>query len=385
MSTQVSETIYLSSIFLYFVFLCLQNSEFTTLYIGLDLLCSYIYFFIILLLLFKLIFFTKFAFSHLCLSAFFLVCGLLVYRFTHDNVILTSFIFICSGIDIEIHKIALAVSRSLLLAVSMIFLFTLFGVLPNRVTIRVNPFSDVFKYRHYMGFLNVNVLGGFILAFSISFLCFHYVELSMRHLIFIFSLALFTLFYVNSNTPALTILLIIVFYCFYSYCNSKTVRYCISIGVLVFSLAFSFFFPNFNGAFFDKLNFALANRLAYSAYFLKHYSVTLFGQQIKLISTADASSNGESPLVLDNSYLHCFIHYGLIVTLIFISIYLYLLLFCIKNSNIILLSIVTAVLICSISENWLYRINIVIIVFLFARKTHLRALKYKAGFKDEIS
>lgn len=367
-SARISNLLYLFAISLYFFTLCFQNSEFTTVFTGIGSLFPYIYYSIIIILLFKFIFFTKFTISYLSLSIFFLLCGLLVYYFTHDNIILISFMFICSSKDIDIRKIAFVISRTIFFAVTFIFLSAVLDILPNRVTVRANSFAGLLKYRHYLGFLNVNVLGGFILVFCISYICFHYFELRMRHFFLLFLLSLFTLFYINSNTSALTILLIIFFYFFYSLFSTKKIKYIFSIGVALSSLAFSIFLPASNGFLFEKLNYILANRLAYSAYFLEHYSITLFGQQIKLVSTAEASSTGESPLVLDNSYLHCLMHYGLIVTIIFIVIYLFVINDAINTSNNIFLAVVTALLICSIFENWLYRVNAVIILFLFAKK-----------------
>lgn len=85
---------------------------------------------------------------------------------------------------------------------------------------------------------------------------------------------------------------------------------CILIAMFVFSIITAILYGK--NTFVEKLNKITTGRLAYSNYYLKHYPVALFGNNIKVDNNA----------IIDNGYIMLLIEYGLVPTCLFLYLML---------------------------------------------------------------
>lgn len=63
---------------------------------------------------------------------------------------------------------------------------------------------------------------------------------------------------------------------------------------------------------FSWIDNLLSFRLSYASNYIDKYSITLFGQSLKIVGTLDAAAQGVQPAVLDNSYYYALLGYGIV-------------------------------------------------------------------------
>lgn len=175
--------------------------------------------------------------------------------------------------------------------------------------------------RNSMGFSHPNTFG-----FYIMILCFEYsyLKVKKRSKFNIFDILCFCLLVLVIDTVSdsrSSVFSIIIFLCYLIFgksiykkiANSKVTSIVCSNFFIVCALlsAISTYMLYMNkdiGLFINKI---LSGRLFYNIIFFKKYGISLFGQELLLISTEQAKLTNTASLVLDNSYFHLLLRYGL--------------------------------------------------------------------------
>jgi hypothetical protein len=306
--------------------------------------------------------------------------GIIVFIESGDPILTIAAFFIVAAAGIQpksILKLTISVF-SLVLLLPMCL--ALSGIIPDGIWERQRSDGTV-VVRHLLGFLHPNAIGSYLFTICLSiFLLFGYRRLAS--LLFIVPSFFFLFFVVNSQTgSAILLILIAIIVVTHFFDNSKIILSA-SIATIFISVAVSFILPYFysQNLIPKEFNSLLSGRIGYSAYFMKSYPITLFGQHVELVPTLIANNTGQTPMVLDNSFVHLLIHYGIIPFVFVLFCYISLLVKAYNTKNLSLVIAVAIVFFAGIAEKWVFIIGVnPVFILLFAQLQTNRLSTYQCS------
>lgn len=185
------------------------------------------------------------------------------------------------------------------------------------------------RYRYNLGFSHPNMLGLVVVCIVFVWLIIRYGHLKWYDYAGWCACIAFVWLVPNSRTAALAIALLIIFTLLSKTLNIfrfKIVRvicYLSFPALAVFSYTLSYFYRGDSRLYlvFDAL---FSKRFSSGQVFLQQYPITLFGQKLTRISQMTARNTGQQPAILDNGYLRLLLQLGLVTTLIFLALLIYI-------------------------------------------------------------
>ena len=277
---------------------------------------------------------------------------------------------ICAA-NVDYRKICDVGFFAVFITVTIVMICSYFGVIRTNTTFATSVAQDLFgvEVRNSYGFIHVNCVGQMFLALLLCRTIRTKALFSRTEIVAWILVAAFLFFAVNTKTIALLILIPLIFQPMVRiFSNKISCRIIMFVACAAMAAGFMlvFNFDQSNGLF-SGLNYLLANRLSYAHTFLERYPLTLFGQQLSLVSTEEANQLGIQAQILDNAYINILLRFGMLaVVLVMVCIFV-----CAKealdNMNCGLMLAIAILCISGISETWILSIpGLVIFSRLFA-------------------
>ncbi len=195
--------------------------------------------------------------------------------------------------------------------------------------------NDVIIYRldgtirNSMGLVHPNLLGTYIMILCLEFIYLKNKKLKLTHYLILFLLVFVINYFCDSRTSSFIIIFLLIFTFYYDKINknifdSKLFRtiICNSFLILLFISYFSSVLYHDGNYLFYRLNSLFSGRLYWIFYYLKTYSINLFGNNLRIINSFTAVSLNISAMLLDNAYVYYLLKFGLLVyVILFIAFY----------------------------------------------------------------
>lgn len=320
------EQIYLASLVFYLFFSFLRNTTFNP-YLGSRVfnLASYI---VVVALIFKIILYDNPTRRSL-LTIVLILVAVISWRFSTSNLILVMLSFIIAARDVSFRQIIKCYFYVTLILLLSVVCFSLLGIIKDLVFVVQGR-----AVRYSLGIVYPTDLAAHILYLILAHAYLNYRSLNWKYycsyVVIAFALKLIT----DARLSVLCILLTVPVLIITQVAGNSQHRivhfllcsYWTLIPILAFiSFAGTYFFDNTNGLYY-KVDHALSGRLSYGSMAIQRYPITLFGQ--KVIENGLGGSKGLAVFhnanigyfYIDSSYLRLVMIYGIIATIVIISI-----------------------------------------------------------------
>lgn len=284
---------------------------------------------------------------------------MIVTYITSDKIFLELFCLIVASKNInfdDIVKIDFTIRFAFLI---ILLILSHYGFTNNFIFIRNGI------VRNSMGFSHPNTFAYILTILNLELLYIKKGKINLKIILF----GILTYFaitkYADSRTESLLLILIYAIFILYKFVdfekifNKKTIKFLTShmFEILtILSFVFLILFKH-NNSFAITLNQILSNRLQSALEFFNSYNINIFGNKLLLISSEQAKLLNTRAYILDNSYFHIILHYGILVYLMFAYIFNISIKECIKSKNITLILIFIVLLIMGLSETYLFKVD----------------------------
>lgn len=240
------------------------------------------------------------------------------YIFCGDSIILKLFLIIYSSKNLNFDEFIKKDLYVKLIFFMIVVFLHLKGLTNDYIMIR----SDG-TIRSSMGFSHPNIFGLYIFMFCMELVYLKREKLKFYDYIIIIG-SLFIIYnYSDSRASIISIIILIIFLSIKTFLVKyvfpiKFVKSLVKNSFLVFTLITCVITLLYNknyeiGQFINRIT---SNRISSICYFLDNYGVGLFGKELYLVSTEEASQSNITAYILDNCYFNLLIKYGIIVFLI---------------------------------------------------------------------
>jgi len=259
--------------------------------------------------------------------ALILIIPLISTILSGNNRLALAFILALSFINLDLKKLMRFDLILRFIFIPTVIALTLLGLVENRLIGR----SGGAAYRYALGFSHPNTLGMYVLSLCLGYLYIKYDSLKKRNYFVVMILGCIMFYYTRSNTSfiliGLSILLVLVFKRWNILIKSSQTAKVILLSFMPFMALLSFLsaiFYNPGTSFWRLMNRLTTGRTYFNKLFLDNYGVSLFGQQVHLVSGGRAETYGIGALILDNAYMSLAINFGIVslVLLILASVLL---------------------------------------------------------------
>ncbi len=266
-----------------------------------------------------------------------------------ETILLTSLFVICFiGMDFDkflkrdiIYKLVLVV-----------FIYTCYklNLTSNTIFYRSNG-----AIRYSLGFSHPNQLGLILFSISCSMAYLYYHNYKLHHYIIWLAFIMICNYVCDSRAAFVCLwvlvgLTIISRFKFSEIVLRKLGQYLPIIFIIIsFSLAYLY---NYDIPEINSINKALSGRLMYANNFLNYYNITLFGNRFESYGMARNDLR-----VLDISYIHILLHFGIVFFILFFSSITKLLKISAKRKDMRVILYLTCFLIYAFSERHLYEVQ----------------------------
>ena len=322
----------------------------------------------------KITLFTKYTVTEFLFSIALVMASLLSWLYSGSDYVFIMTIFVVAAKNVEYSLICKTASLFCILSIAGVVIMSLIGLLPNIIQERSYSFGLTVERRSF-GFQHVNFLGGYVLLSVTCILYLRKDRICILDYAALILLAATLYFYINSKTSAA--LLAITSFLLYlaQHHLSRQILVALCIALIACAIGLSFILPNIYSQSNDiivLIDEILSKRLSFDAMFLNKYPILPFGQELELVSSLEAARTGQSMSVLDNTYLHLLLRFGLVTFVLYLVMYIMLLRKAIRNGNYTLLVMCTAILVCGIAEKWGFMVGYnLVLPALFASMTRL--------------
>lgn len=309
---------------------------------------------IVLLLLSALVQIKKYTKKELMILLVLFCFSIILISRCQDYILFKITIFLAAAKNIKIEK-----------CIFTDFWIRLFLIVFTIILYKLNIAPDVISNyngstRHSLGFTNPNTLGMHILILCFDILCMSKYRFSVKKILIVILLVIFSDIFAGSRTTTyisiLTIILMLIYHSNPHFLENKKIYYIIINSVLIMTLlTLGMYLLYTTGTQIGNLlNEALSNRLYNMDIYRKTYQISLLG-----------NDNTNMGLTLDTAYAYCFFIYGIVAFFLLIIVFRKLFKKLYQTHNNVLIIIMFSFVIYGLSEKlWLsIDYNIFMIVF----------------------
>lgn len=183
-------------------------------------------------------------------------------------------------------------------------------------------------YYNTYGFCHRNVLSANVAILCLAWFYLRYRKLTIRDVVVWGIIGLITYGLAVSRTGLIIMYLVIISVFLFQkveqrVMNVKNIR-SILLGVFLALLLLSvlcMIFYSSSSSFWVTLDKFFTKRLRFSNYYFEEYGLSLFGQELPLVSTMEAQVAESEKMILDNAYIRVLLYYGLIPGALFLFTY----------------------------------------------------------------
>lgn len=269
-----------------------------------------------------------------------IILGFLVYMYSKTDIVLIFILMLLALKNVDMNHLIKFDMYCKLLLIILLFILSY-----NDLTNEYIRFRDGIL-RFSFGFSHPNIFGFVCVNFWIDFIYLHKSKINWFYILLMGLTILFIDYYADSRSSGILLIIVLIL----SLLNqnkiskileNKIVKNIITNSWMIFSLltmigALLYYHNTDIGLYLDKL---FSTRLGHIVTFYQNYHINLFGNDLILISTEEASLQGVRSAILDNAYSHYLLRFGIIFYL-FISYEIKKLFKCSyheKNYNLILI------------------------------------------------
>lgn len=289
-----------------------------------------------------------------------LICSYLAsvisYFFSGDGTIVFLVTYVLAAVGTDASRALRSVALGVVVFSAILLGSLLIGLIPNDVVRQVNQITGDLVSRHRLGMKNQNYWGHLFVLVLLVWIFFRAHKASLVDYILLLCSAAFLYKYISSKTIAM----IIVF------CMVATLIYRVSLSrwlylaLLVMSIASLLAVPvclfglEYGIGVFVRIDDLLMGRFSFALDFLKSYGIPLLGQRIAFVSTIESWSSGAKPLVLDLSYVHLLVQYGIIATAMVGYLYYRVFRLTLEIKSFPLALMFFSMIVVGVCETWIY-------------------------------
>lgn len=223
--------------------------------------------------------------------------------------------------------------------------------------------DDVGFYNTY-GFIHRNVLAANITVICLAWFYFRWKKIKVLDVAVWSTIALLSWPVAQSRT-GLILLFLIIFGMFFGRRKRKWIRYIPELRKIVLICLIAFILISVIGTllysddsvFWKVVDSIFTKRFKYANQCLEEYGLSLFGQQLPLVSTMEAQTSGATRLILDNSYMRAVLYYGIVPGGMFLGAYFQALSHSARHKNVRLLICLLLFAVYGLSESYLLDVN----------------------------
>ncbi|KKI93258.1 hypothetical protein WQ54_05330 [Bacillus sp. SA1-12] len=295
--------------------------------------------------------------------------------------LITVFVFAFSMKRVSFDKIVKADILVKGVACALVVMLALMGVIDSQIS-----YSSRGILRTSLGFTHANILSLIILSLCINWMYLRFYKLKWFEYI-ILCLVVYGLYF---TTNSLTSIIGISFLLTFNLLARLVKR--LNIGYIPLSVFLTLIIPTvFSLSLFLAINYSTLNptlvalnelttgRVSSMNSFYNQYGISLFGKPIEMISTTAAQQLGVPPQVLDNGYMRLLLRFGLIITAIFLGLYIKLSFQLLKKRKFAIVSCLSAYFVVGLMESSFYRIEynifLLTMVYVFTRNATYDSLE----------
>ena len=292
----------------------------------------------------------------------------LIYYLTGDEALFCAMLFIVSKKDIDFDKF---LKKDILFKIIiMIFVVLCYKMNLTRDTLFTRSDGTI---RYTLGFDHPNHLGLYLFSICCGLCYLHYGKYKFVDYLALLCSFLVCYFVCDSRSPqiglaVLVIMMIITTKAKITIKNNKLIGL-LPVILCIFSFVFTVLYIK-NNPFAVKLDRTLNNRLYFSANFMEHYGINLFGHKFTYYGIK------WHPLsILDNSYMHLLIHFGISGLILFMTCSILLIKYAIKEKKYEIIVYLIPFLIYGIVERHIYEVQYNCILLLISDFIYIKNIK----------
>lgn len=339
------------------------------------------YYFSIIMLLYRTVAYGKIRKKELLIAVFGAILIWITYRNAGSDFFVPAFLFIVCGKKVDYNKVVRTILYAQIFSVLLIVLMAIFGIIDNMSTVYSYSYLSTTVVKTSLGFKHPNIFGARLLQIGLCFLYLVYDRWKTGYYVILGVIATIVYNTSYSRTAVLLLLLaVLLVFLVKRMQNQKVTRRLLTVMeympiiVCSFSIILALFFTTSElFAFMDKYFTA---RFTAITQFFSQYGFSILGQEIEL----SRQSNGLFFTILDNSYAHIGIRFGLIMLVVFIFALQKTAQKARKSDNYALLILVTIISLLGMSETTMFRVSYnFVILFISALIFPENSLAQKSG------
>lgn len=255
-----------------------------------------------------------------CFTIF--LISLLSYLFSGSGAIFYLVLFVVAAKDRDIISTLHMLVPTLAVITLVVMGMSVIGLIDSRTVVEYNTLLQMNVPRRSFGFIHQNHLGHIVFTIFIAHLVSSR-KLTIFSVVSWVSISVAMFFIVSTKTTSLTILFGVLIGCVVR--GKRSANYlglivCTWLACMVITFVILFGF-GFGWPLSVRIDGMLAHRFRSVFEFFLRYPVTLFGQNLHLVSMVESARTGAQPFVLDNAYAHLLLRYGFFSFVVVMSMY----------------------------------------------------------------
>lgn len=308
-----------------------------------------------------------------------LLSALMVSYFTRSESAFVLFFVCCTAKSINYQETFDRLFKAMFWTCLFIMAFSLLGLIPNKISIG----ETFWENRFYLGFRHPNYSGAIFLNLILLKIVNTKANFKMSDYFFSIILEIINFIGPKSKTSLLLGIIAIASVFIYNNFNKKYVQQIISKGkylpmIFIGISIFVVYGYSLNKAWAVAFNLFFSTRIDQMAYFWNNYNPTIFGQVLENVSSSQSNSLMQMR-GLDNGYLYMLLGEGIIFTVEYIVVFFKSVKKFALEKKYYGIIVLILVLIQSLTEAFIFRIEINPILLLLSE-----GIYYKSTKKNEV-
>lgn len=261
------------------------------------------------------------------------------FYFTHNRTFIDLFLLILLFKDIDTIDIARIYLYASIAAFIVIVLLYLIGILKPVNVINFNTGVE----KNSLGFIHPNATGLAVVTINVSYLYIYRDRIKAVYLLPVWLLNILILYITGARTSIfLLIIAYLLWYILRQFSNKLSINFMLFTESIIMLVCFVFSYGMSSssklevvGSSMNKLNLLMTSRFSIGQNFIQKYGLSFLGQKVSYSSLSNLTNQTTYGVydVLDNSYLKLLINYGILISIIYFFIILFILKKMVENGD----------------------------------------------------
>lgn len=280
--------------------------------------------------------------------------GFACFLFCKSLTLLLLVVFCAATIHMNFSNVCKSILFSLTTGIFFVIFLYSIGIIDGRVLQTVNPLTGAEVSRNALGFRHQNYLGKLVLAAFAAYWYLRFKKIGIQDIAL--ALTLFLLLYFVVNTKTTSMLIIFALFMTLLIKRPKGHQWCwfflAAFIVLQITEIIAVFAFDPTNSLLKTVNSLMSTRLSAAHSMIQDYPITLFGQEVEIISSIDALRTGIDSATLDICFFNALLNYGIIPLSIIIIAWTLLIRIALDSSRSGLFLVSLLILFSGLFEAW---------------------------------